>query len=78
MKLNDFLNLNGVTKSAFANRIGTTVATVSRIGDGHVVPRRPLLERIHAETGGTVTPNDLTDLYCNGGCPFTGSKQCND
>lgn len=63
MKLNDFLARDGITKSEFAIRIGTTTATVSRISDGIVVPRRGLLEAIHRETGGEVTPNDLVDLY---------------
>lgn len=69
MKLNDFLHERGVMKSAFADLVGTTVATVSRIGDGHVVPRRELLERIHRATDGAVTPNDITGLYCAVPCP---------
>lgn len=63
MKLNDFLSQTGTTKSAFAELIGTTTATVSRIGDGLVVPRRDLLERIYEATDGQVTPNDLTGLH---------------
>ncbi|MCH2249592.1 MAG: helix-turn-helix domain-containing protein [Cognatishimia sp.] len=63
MKLNDFLSQTGTTKSAFAELIGTTTATISRIGDGLVVPRRDLLERIYKATNGLVTPNDLTGLH---------------
>ena len=70
MKLNDYLTENGLSKGAFARRIGTTTATISRISDGLVVPRRELLERIHRETRGLVTPNDLTDLH--------GSYECQD
>lgn len=64
MKLNDFLSLQRISKSSFAERLGTTTATVSRISSGLVVPRRDLLERIHKQTDGLVTPNDLTGLYC--------------
>ena len=67
MKLNDYLAKHELSKGAFARRIGTTTATISRISDGLVVPRRELLERIHRETGGLVTPNDLTDLYGTAG-----------
>lgn len=63
MKLNDFLSSHGVSKSAFAKKIGTTTATVSRIADGLVVPRRALMHAIHHHTGGEVTPNDLVELY---------------
>ncbi len=68
MKLNDFLYLRSISKSSFAERIGTTTATVSRIGSGLVVPRRDLLERIYHQTDGLVTPNDLTGLHCEKRC----------
>ena len=68
MKLNDFLYLRRISKSSFAERIGTTTATVSRISSGLVVPRRDLLERIHRQTDGLVTPNDLTGLHCEQRC----------
>jgi hypothetical protein len=55
LTLNDFLTRDGITKNAFAIRIGTTTATVSRIADGIAVPRRGLLEAIHRETRGMVT-----------------------
>ncbi|MGJ8626276.1 MAG: hypothetical protein ACSHXB_04875 [Sulfitobacter sp.] len=63
MRLNDFLHSSGVTMTDFAEQIGTTTATVSRIADGLVVPRRKLLERIYEVTGGQVTPNDLTGIH---------------
>lgn len=63
MQLSEFLRLNEVTLTDFAARIGTTTATVSRIADGLVVPRRKLLIRIYEETGGAVTPNDLTGIH---------------
>lgn len=49
--------------AAFAEQIGTTAATVSRISDGLVVPRRKLLIRIYEATGGQVCPNDLTGIH---------------
>lgn len=63
MRLNEFLMQSGLSKSAFARMIGTTTATVSRVGDGLVVPRRELLRRIYEATNGQVTPNDLTGLH---------------
>lgn len=71
VKLNDFLAQRGISKTAFAVQIGTTAATVSRIGDGIVVPRKDLLHRIYRATGGLVTPNDLVGLYCAHPCPNT-------
>lgn len=52
MTLSEFLRQNQVTLTEFAARIGTTVATVSRIADGIVVPRRKLMLRIFEVTGG--------------------------
>lgn len=51
----------------FAMMVGTTTATISRIANGTVTPRRDLLVRIHERTGGLVTPNDLTGLHCQSG-----------
>lgn len=62
MKLNDYLAQSGTTMSAFAQKIGTTTATVSRVADGQVVPRKTLLLRIYEESEGFVTPNDLVGL----------------
>lgn len=63
MMLSEFLRQNQVSLTEFAARIGTTTATVSRITDGIVVPRRKLLLRIFEETGGQVTPNDITGIH---------------
>ena len=57
--------------AAFAEKIGTTAATVSRISDGLVVPRKKLLVRIHEATGGLVCPNDLTDIHPPKGADIT-------
>jgi transcriptional regulator with XRE-family HTH domain len=70
MKLTEFLRTRGVTMAAFAEEIGTTAATVSRISDGLVIPRRKLLVRIYEATGGLVCPNDLVGIH-----PKTNQKE---
>lgn len=64
MKLNEYLNEQGISMGSFAKTVGTTTATISRIADGVVVPRKELMQRIHKTTNGSVTPNDLVGLYC--------------
>lgn len=63
MQLNDFLTKHAISMAEFAKMVGTTTATVSRIADGSVMPRKALIVRIHEVTGGQVTPNDLTGLH---------------
>ena len=63
MKLNDYLDSQNITKTEFSRRANTTLATISRISDGLMMPRKELLERIYKETGGMVTPNDIAGLY---------------
>lgn len=62
MKLHKFLTQNNISMGKFAKSVGTTTATISRIADGSVVPRKALMERIFVVTDGNVTPNDLVDL----------------
>lgn len=78
MKLNEFLIMNGITMANFADAVGTTTATISRVAVGLVVPRKALLTRIHEETGGQVTPNDFLGLYCTTPCVVVQSNgtQC--
>jgi hypothetical protein len=64
MTLTEFLSKNAIPMATFAATVDTTTATVSRIADGIVVPRRDLMHRIYAATEGAVTPNDLVGLYC--------------
>ena len=71
MKLNDFLEADGTSMGQFAQMVGTTTATISRIADRIVVPRRDLMQRIYEATEGAVTPNDLVGLYCVQPCPTT-------
>ena len=63
MTLKEYLSITGTSMVDFASRVSTTPATISRIADGTVMPRRALMQRIFAATGGTVTPNDLTGLH---------------
>ena len=61
-KLNEFLVQNSISMTSFAQTVGTTTATISRVIDGSVVPRKTLMLRIFEETNGQVTPNDLVGL----------------
>jgi 3,4-dihydroxy 2-butanone 4-phosphate synthase / GTP cyclohydrolase II len=60
LKLGDWLKRNGVTRAEFARRIGVTPGAVTLIcrEDGAWLSRETA-ERIVAETGGAVTPNDF-------------------
>ncbi len=60
MKLVDWLKRNGVSRSEFARRVGVSPGAVTLIcrDDGGWLSR-DTAERIVAETGGAVTPNDF-------------------
>ena len=60
MKLTDWLKRNGVSRAEFARRIGVSAGAVTLIcrDDGAWLSRETA-ERIVAETGGAVTPNDF-------------------
>jgi len=62
MKLFDYLTLHNIHANDFALRVGTTGATISRITNGQVMPRKALMSAILRETEGLVTPNDLFGL----------------
>ena len=62
MKLIDYLTLHNIHANDFALRVGTTGATISRITNGQVMPRKALMAAILRETEGQVTPNDLFGL----------------
>ena len=68
MKLNDFLNSEEISMGAFAKTVGTTTATISRVSDGIVVPRKALLERIYEATAGLVTTNDIVGIAMENQC----------
>lgn len=61
MKLGAWLTNEGVTRDAFASRIGVNAASVSRYINGDRVPRRPIMFRIRKETRGEVTANDFLE-----------------
>ena len=63
MKLGDFLELNEIPMGEFAELVGTTKATISRVIHGHVMPRRRLMIDIHRVTGGAVCRNDILQLF---------------
>lgn len=58
MKLADWLKRSGLTRSAFADRIGVSPATVTSLcNDGWM--GRDVAQAIVRETGGEVGPNDF-------------------
>jgi transcriptional regulator with XRE-family HTH domain len=59
MKLDDYLNANGISGADFADRIGVNAATVYRIRTGRVFPHQKTIRAIIAATEGAVTVNDL-------------------
>lgn len=74
VKLNAYLLKQDISMGSFAKTVGTTTATISRIADGIVVPRKELMQRIHSATHGAVIPNDLVGLHCVNPCvPFKQS-----
>jgi predicted transcriptional regulator len=75
MTLNEYLQCTGTLMIDFARKVGTTTATISRIADGSVVPRKALILRIHKATEGRVTANDLVGTYCVEPCPSVRSTK---
>ena len=60
--LGEWLHKNQVSSIAFAKRVGTSDATVSRMCAGIHIPRKEVMRRIFIETQGAVQPNDFYDL----------------
>lgn len=58
MKLGDWLKMTKTRQYVFAQRIGVTASVVSDYVHDRMVPSPERWERIVAETGGAVTPND--------------------
>jgi len=59
MRLQDYLEREGLSASDFAARIGRAVSTVTRIAKGETTPEAETVAKIVAATGGAVQPNDL-------------------
>lgn len=65
MKLADWLDKNGITRKAFAERIGVTPGAVTQLCNNHAGwLARETAELIVRETGGAVTPNDFLGEGC--------------
>ena len=63
MTLGEFLELHEMPMADFAQQVGTTKATICRVINGQVMPRRQLMTEIHRATSGAVCPNDLLQLF---------------
>lgn len=61
MKLNAYLAEQGLTRAAFAERIGVSAVQVSRLCTGANLPSLVLAARIHDVTGGRVSLADWID-----------------
>ena len=59
MNLKTYLDAQSITVGSFAATIGVSVQAVHRYISGERFPHRRVLQKIHAETGGQVQPNDF-------------------
>lgn len=59
MKLNDYVDLAGLSASELAAMVGVTYATAWRWLHGTRHPSRDQMRAIFSATKGAVTPNDL-------------------
>lgn len=59
MNLREYLTTQSLTIPAFAELIGVKVQSVHRYVNGERVPRREVMDKIQAATGGKVQPNDF-------------------
>ncbi len=59
MTLAEYLRQSGQSLAAFAAEVGVSEASMSRYATGKRVPRKQILQRITAATGGKVQANDL-------------------
>lgn len=59
MTLAEFLSANGLSHSAFAEKVGVSQVAITRYARGQRTPRPPVLARIREETRGAVTADDF-------------------
>jgi plasmid maintenance system antidote protein VapI len=59
MQLSEYLSINSLTATAFAQKIGRHKSTVTRMIKGNVRPDQETMQRILAVTDNQVTPNDF-------------------
>jgi transcriptional regulator with XRE-family HTH domain len=62
MRLDEYLNQQGLSLRAFARLAGVSVATVLRARDGSVISSRRTLTAIVEATGGAVGVSDLIQI----------------
>lgn len=63
MKLSQYLDINEITLSAFADAVGVAnPSVVQKWAKQTRVPKPALMRRIFLVTGGAVQPNDFFDL----------------
>jgi len=63
MRLDIWLDLKGVSRADFAQRIDTTVQTLSRLIAGKQNISMVLIDAIVRETEGAVTADDLREVF---------------
>lgn len=59
MNLATYLEKHDMTATAFAAKIGVSIATVTRAARGEIMPSPETMRRIIEATNGKVTPNDF-------------------
>lgn len=62
MKLSQWLEINKTTASAFAETIGRSTSTVTRLVRGETTPRSSTMGAINKVTDGAVQPNDFFEV----------------
>lgn len=72
MTLDDWLTSTNTADKDFADRIGVSRVTLFRLKTGRRKPGQVVMERIHTETGGAVTPNDFFNI---GRVPATSESE---
>lgn len=62
MDLLEYAKKEGLTLSAIAESLETSVVNISRYCAGKVIPRPEMMRKIHDLTGGEVTASDFYGL----------------
>lgn len=62
MTLDAWITSTNTPDNEFARRIGVSRVTLFRLKTGRRLPDRSVMEKINAETGGAVTPNDFFNI----------------